>query len=65
MIDSQPTWVYTTPHNVQKETIQNASCNACHGNQDIFLTADKVRLEEVNANLNVIVDQIPVAVEEP
>jgi len=63
--DSLPTWVYSTPHNVQKETPQNKSCNACHGNADIFLTAEKVKPEEVNANLSVIVDQIPGPVEEP
>ena len=63
--DSLPTWVYATPHNVQKETPQNESCNACHGNADIFLTTGKVKPEEVNANLNVIVDQIPAPVEEP
>jgi thiosulfate/3-mercaptopyruvate sulfurtransferase len=63
--DSLPTWVYATPHNIQKETPQNASCNACHGNSEIFLTLDKVRPEEVNANQTVIVDQIPGPVEEP
>jgi thiosulfate/3-mercaptopyruvate sulfurtransferase len=63
--DSLPTWVYATPHNVQKETPQNESCNACHGNAEIFLTIGKVKPEEVNANLNVIVDQVPAPVEEP
>jgi thiosulfate/3-mercaptopyruvate sulfurtransferase len=63
--DALPTWVYATPHNVQKNTAQNESCNACHGNTDIFLTADKVNPEEVIANQNVIVDQIPEPVEEP
>lgn len=63
--DSKPTWVYSTPHNVQKQTPQNSSCNACHGNAAIFLTADKVNPEEVNANQDVIVDQVPPPVEEP
>jgi len=61
----KPTWVYSTPHNIQKETPQNKTCNACHGNADIFLTADKVKPEEVPANQDVIVDQIPAQVEEP
>ena len=60
-----PTWAYATPHNIQKETPQNASCNACHGNADIFLTIDKVYPEEVEANQDVIVDQVPAQVEEP
>jgi thiosulfate/3-mercaptopyruvate sulfurtransferase len=57
--DAQPTWRYTTPHNIQRETPQTESCNACHGNPDLFLTADKVAPEELNANLPVIVDTIP------
>jgi hypothetical protein len=60
-----PSWAYATPHNVQLNTPQTESCNACHGNPDIFLTIDKVKPEEVEANLNVIVDQVPSPVEEP
>jgi len=59
------TWVYATPHNIQKNTPQNESCNACHGNADIYLTIDKVKPEEVEANQSVVVDQIPAPVEEP
>lgn len=57
--DALPTWKYTTPHNIQRKTPQNASCNACHGNADIFLTADKVKPEELNANQPVIVPEVP------
>jgi thiosulfate/3-mercaptopyruvate sulfurtransferase len=63
--NSRSTWVYSTPHNIQKETPQNASCNACHGNAAIFLTTDKVKPVEVQANQEVIVDQIPPQVDEP
>ena len=56
------TWKYATPHNIQRFTPQNQSCNYCHGNADIFLTADKVKPEELEANLDVIVDQIPPAI---
>jgi hypothetical protein len=56
---SLPTWVYTTPHNIQRETPQAESCNACHGNADLFLTIDDVYPEEIEANLSVIVDTIP------
>jgi hypothetical protein len=48
--DALPTWVYTTPHNIQRNTPQNASCEACHTNPEIFLTADKVQAFELNAN---------------
>ena len=57
--DALPTWAYATPHNIQRQTPQNASCDACHGNEDIFLTADKVYPEELEANLPVIVTTVP------
>lgn len=57
--DSRPTWAYATPHTIQKNTPQNAACNACHGNAELFLTKDDVRPEELEANRNVIVEEIP------
>ncbi len=63
--DALPTWAYATPHNVQRKTPQNASCNACHGNPDIFLTADKVSPEELQANEPVIVPEVPPAIGAP
>lgn len=61
--DALPTWVYATPHNIQRTTPQNASCEACHGNPDLFLTADKVKAEELTANASVIVQALPASVE--
>jgi len=57
-----PTWTYTTPHNIQRYTFQAAGCNYCHGNSEIFLTEDKVDPGEIEANLSVIVPQIPAPV---
>ncbi len=57
--DAEPTWRYATPHNIQRNTPQTESCNHCHGTADIFLTADKVRPEELEANQGVIVDTVP------
>jgi hypothetical protein len=57
--DALPTWKYTTPHNIQRITPQVESCNSCHGNPDLFLTIDKVKPEEVEANLPVIVGVVP------
>jgi len=57
--DDLPTWAYATPHNIQRNTPQNESCDACHGNQDIFLTADKVAENELVANDAVIITWIP------
>jgi thiosulfate/3-mercaptopyruvate sulfurtransferase len=62
--DALPTWAYATPHNIQRNTPQNESCEACHGNADIFLTADKVKPEELTANQGVIVDSPPPALGE-
>jgi hypothetical protein len=57
--DAVPTWKYATPHNIQLDTPQNSSCDACHGNAAIFLTADKVAPEELDANKTVIVPFVP------
>ncbi len=57
--NSAPTWAFATPHNIQRITPQNESCEACHGNAEIFLTADKVAPEELEANQSVIVDEVP------
>ena len=57
--DRLETWKYTTPHNIQRNTPQTKSCNACHGNPDLFLTADKVKPEELEANKDVIIEEIP------
>lgn len=63
--DNEPTWRYATPHNIQRLTPQTESCNNCHGNADIFLTADKVAPAELEANRAVIVDEIPEPQDEP
>ncbi len=53
------TWKYATPHNIQLHTPQNESCDACHGNSEIFLTGGDIRPEEKEANKGVIVEDIP------
>jgi len=63
--DALPTWVYATPHNIQRETPQTETCNACHGNPDLFLTADKIAPDEIEANRSVIIDNIPEVIPEP
>ena len=62
--DALPTWAYATPHNIQRETPQNVSCEACHGNAEIFLTADKVAESELTANQGVIVEQVPLPIDQ-
>ncbi len=59
-----PTWAYATPHNIQLNTPQNASCDKCHGgDSSLFLTADKVKPEELEANASVIVETLPPPIE--
>ena len=56
--DNAPTWKYATPHNIQRATAQNESCDSCHGNEELFLTADDVG-GFAPANTGVIVDEVP------
>ncbi|MCP4424932.1 MAG: hypothetical protein GY803_10595, partial [Chloroflexi bacterium] len=42
-----------TPLRIQRETPQTESCDACHGNADLFLTIDDIYPEEVEANWGV------------
>jgi hypothetical protein len=60
--DAAPTWVYATPHNIQRNTPQTERCTNCHQNPDLFLTPDKVSPDELKANLNVIVFEVPAAI---
>ncbi|MBW2020657.1 MAG: hypothetical protein JRI58_11315 [Deltaproteobacteria bacterium] len=53
--DKLPTWKLATPHNVRRKTPQNKTCNACHGNEDLFLLKKDVKREYLKANKDVIV----------
>jgi thiosulfate/3-mercaptopyruvate sulfurtransferase len=57
--DALPTWKYATPHNIQRITPQNETCNACHGNAEFYLTAEDVDPDELEANKDVIVEELP------
>ena len=57
--DALPTWKYATPHNIQRNTPQTETCDACHGNAELFLTADDVLPDELEANKDVIVEELP------
>jgi hypothetical protein len=57
---NSPSWVYTTPHNIQRSTPQTQTCTSCHSNNDLFLTADDLaETERGGANLEVIVEAAP------
>jgi thiosulfate/3-mercaptopyruvate sulfurtransferase len=53
--DTLPTWKLATPHNIRRQTPQNKSCNACHGNEHLFLLKDDVKPQYLKANERVIV----------
>lgn len=59
--DRLPNWKLATPHNIRRQTAQNKTCNACHGNKDLFLLKKDVKRKYLKANKNVIVpkDLIP------
>jgi hypothetical protein len=62
--DKLPTWKLATPHNIQRKTPQNASCNACHGKAALFLLEKDVLPQYLNVNRTVVVaaDQVPAKV---
>jgi thiosulfate/3-mercaptopyruvate sulfurtransferase len=59
--DKLPTWKLATPHNIRRQTPQNKTCNACHGNPDLFLLPKDVKPAYLKANEQVIIqpDMIP------
>jgi thiosulfate/3-mercaptopyruvate sulfurtransferase len=57
--DATPTWKDTTPHNIQRKTPRTATCNACHGNAQIFLKPGDLNPNEAAANARVAVPAIP------
>jgi 3-mercaptopyruvate sulfurtransferase SseA len=59
--DNVPTWKRASPHNIQKKTWRNASCNHCHGQREVFLAESDLLDYEKGANRAVVVpdDQIP------
>jgi len=57
--DARPTWQLATPHTIRRQTPQNASCVACHGQRALFLGPDDLSPEEIEANRGVVVAQPP------
>jgi len=55
--DKLPTWKLDTPHNIQRVTPQNKTCNNCHGNASLFLQKKDVTDWEQKANAGIIVPE--------
>ncbi|GAB4339953.1 MAG: hypothetical protein Kow0089_13270 [Desulfobulbaceae bacterium] len=64
--DKVPNWKRTSPHNIQRKTWQNANCNNCHGQRELFLSGKDLLDYEKKANAPVIVpdDKVPQPVKE-
>ena len=64
--DRLPTWKRSAPHNIQKHTPRNRSCNACHGQAGLFLGAGDLVESERTANIAIVVphNQLPQPVKE-
>lgn len=61
--DSEPTWKYTTPHNIQRWTAQTdttgtmGDCGAkCHKSKEYYLTIDDLLDYEKEANKEIVMD---------
>jgi hypothetical protein len=57
--NSVPDWKMATPHNIQLDTPQNASCNSCHGHSEYFLIASDIAANAPTADSKVVVTAIP------
>jgi thiosulfate/3-mercaptopyruvate sulfurtransferase len=53
--DAVPTWKRASPHNIQRTTWRNASCNHCHGERSVFLAETDLLAYEKGANSAVVV----------
>jgi hypothetical protein len=61
--DVVPNWRGTAPHNIQRVTYRNQTCNGCHGNLRIFLRNTDLEEGDPQANEQVILPRLPGKVE--
>jgi thiosulfate/3-mercaptopyruvate sulfurtransferase len=57
--DLLPNWKGTSPHNIQRVTYRNQTCDGCHGNSRIFLRATDLLPEDPTADAQVIFPHVP------
>jgi len=57
--DQYPNWKTAAPHNVQRSTPQNESCESCHENEALFLMEHDLDPADSQANEAVIVEEMP------
>ena len=61
--DLIPNWKGTSPHNIQRVTYRNKTCQGCHGNSRIFLQKEDLAPGDPAANREVIVPHPPFKME--
>lgn len=60
LYNSEPTWKYTTPHNIQRWTAQTDTTGGktcaekCHNDNSLYLTLSDLAAEEVEANRHLL-----------
>lgn len=52
--DKIPTWKPATPHNIQRVTARNRTCEACHNNPNLFLRLQDLSPSDSQANGRVV-----------
>ena len=57
--DLYPTWKTAAPHNIQRSTPQNETCESCHGNEALFLMESNLDPADSQANEIVTVEKTP------
>lgn len=57
--DDYPNWKTAAPHNMQRVTSQNRQCNACHGNEALFLLEKDLDPNDAQANKKVVFPKVP------
>jgi hypothetical protein len=57
--DEVSAWHLATPHNIQLDTPQNASCNSCHGHPELFFIKSDIIPGDSAADSKIVVTQVP------
>ncbi|MEN8007486.1 MAG: hypothetical protein ABFS42_10750 [Candidatus Krumholzibacteriota bacterium] len=52
----KPTWLYTSPHNIVKNTPRAADCGSCHDSDFYLKTSDLTTPDERTANAGIVMD---------
>ncbi|MCK5585139.1 hypothetical protein KAJ02_03625 [Candidatus Bipolaricaulota bacterium] len=57
--DDYPNWKTAAPHNIQRSTPQNETCESCHANEQLFLMESDLDPDDPQANRAVTIEKMP------